>query len=137
MSSRILNGILNNSIQFYSMLFRDEWRGTICNRPEKINQQLLDIEDKIRDKERAKSFDDEFIQAARNVFITNDECSRVKRKINGIFWSELVSKFFTLIIEIGLCVWFLDMLLIHTSFKRVIVWMPNVFYQTWAKDKFG
>ena len=50
-----------------------------------INQKLWDIEDKIRDKERAKSFDDEFIQAARNISITNDECSRVKRKINGIF----------------------------------------------------
>ena len=67
------------------MLFRDELRGTVCDRPEKINQQLLDIEDKIRDKERAKSFDNEFIQAARNVSIMTDECSRVKRKINGIF----------------------------------------------------
>ena len=119
------------------MLSRDEWRGTVCDRPEKINQQLLDIEDKIRDKERAKSFDNEFIQAARNVSITNDECSRVKRKINGIFWSELVSEILTLIIEIGLCVWFLDMLPIPTSFRRVVVRMPNVFYQTWAKDKFG
>ena len=32
-----------------------------------INQQLWDIEDKIRDKERANSFDDEFIQLARSV----------------------------------------------------------------------
>ena len=55
-----------------------------------INQKLWDIEDKIRDKERNRSFDDEFIQLARNVYITNDECSRVKRKINGIFRSELV-----------------------------------------------
>ena len=51
----------------------------------RVNQQLWDIEDKIRDKERAKSFDDEFIQLARNVSITNDECSRIKRKINDIF----------------------------------------------------
>jgi hypothetical protein len=58
----------------------------------KINQQLWDIEDKIRDKERNKSFDDEFIQLARNVYITNDERSRVKRKINDIFGSELVEE---------------------------------------------
>jgi len=45
----------------------------------------LDIEDKFRDKERAKSFDDEFIQLARNVSIANDECSQIKRKINDIF----------------------------------------------------
>ena len=74
------------------MLSRDEWRGTVCDRPEKIKQQLWDIEDKIRDKERAKSFDDEFIQLARNVSIANDECSRIKRKINDIFWSELVGE---------------------------------------------
>ena len=57
-----------------------------------INQQLWDIEDKIRDKERAKSFDDEFIQLARSVYITNDERSRIKRKINDMLGSELVEE---------------------------------------------
>ena len=57
-----------------------------------INQQLWDIEDKIRDKERTNSFDDEFIQLARNVYITNDERSRIKRKINDMFGSELVEE---------------------------------------------
>ena len=57
-----------------------------------INQQLWDIEDKIRDKERAKSFDDEFIQLARSVYVTNDERSRIKRKINDMLGSELVEE---------------------------------------------
>ena len=57
-----------------------------------INQQLWGIEDKIRDKERANSFDDEFIQLARSVYITNDERSRIKRKINDMFGSELVEE---------------------------------------------
>ena len=57
-----------------------------------INQQLWDIEDKIRDKERANSFDDEFIQLARSVYITNDERSRIKRIINDILGSELVEE---------------------------------------------
>jgi uncharacterized protein (DUF3084 family) len=57
-----------------------------------INQQLWDIEDKIRDKERANSFDDEFIQLARSVYITNDERSRIKRKINDLLGSELVEE---------------------------------------------
>ena len=56
------------------------------------NQQLWDIEDKIRDKERTNSFDDEFIQLARNVYITNDERSRIKRKINDMLGSELVEE---------------------------------------------
>ena len=58
----------------------------------KINQQLWDIEDKIRAKERTKSFDDEFIQPARKVYITNDERSCVKKKINDMFGSELVEE---------------------------------------------
>ena len=58
----------------------------------KINQQLWDIEDKIRAKERTKSFDDEFIQLARKVYITNDERSCVKKKINDMFGSELVEE---------------------------------------------
>ena len=57
-----------------------------------INQQLWDIEDKIRDKERHNAFDDEFIQLARSVYITNDERSRIKRKINDMLGSELVEE---------------------------------------------
>ena len=57
-----------------------------------INQQLWDIEDQIRGKERNNSFDDEFIQLARSVYITNDERSRIKRKINDMFGSELVEE---------------------------------------------
>ena len=57
-----------------------------------INQKLWDIEDNIRDKERAKSFDDEFLQLARSVYFTNDERSRIKRNINDAFGSELVEE---------------------------------------------
>ena len=58
----------------------------------KINQQLWDIEDKIRDKEKHKSFDDEFIQLARSVYITNDERARIKRRINETFGSDLIEE---------------------------------------------
>ena len=58
----------------------------------KINQQLWDMEDKIRDKEKHKSFDDEFIQLARSVYITNDERSRIKRRINETFGSDLIEE---------------------------------------------
>lgn len=57
-----------------------------------INEKLWDIEDKIRDKERDKIFDQEFIELARNVYITNDERSRIKRNINEIFGSEFIEE---------------------------------------------
>lgn len=58
----------------------------------KINQQLWDIEDKIRNKEKHGSFDDEFIQLARSVYITNDERSRIKRRINETLGSDLIEE---------------------------------------------
>jgi len=57
-----------------------------------INQQLWDIEDRIRDKERSKIFDEDFIELARRVYFTNDVRSRIKRNINDTFGSELVEE---------------------------------------------
>ena len=57
-----------------------------------INERLWNIEDLIRDKERNKVFDKEFIELARKVYITNDKRSRIKRDINETFGSELVEE---------------------------------------------
>ena len=57
-----------------------------------INGQLWDIEDWIRDCEREKRFDAEFIQLARSVYVTNDRRSEVKKIINTITGSELVEE---------------------------------------------
>jgi len=55
-----------------------------------INYQLWDIEDKIREKERKKQFDREFIELARSVYKKNDERSAIKNEINTVFNSELM-----------------------------------------------
>jgi hypothetical protein len=47
-----------------------------------INEILWDVEDKLRDKEKHNAFDEEFIQLARSVYITNDKRSETKNKIN-------------------------------------------------------
>lgn len=47
-----------------------------------INKILWDIEDHIRKKEKENSFDNEFIDLARNVYITNDKRSIIKKEIN-------------------------------------------------------
>ena len=57
-----------------------------------VNQTLWDIEDKIRDQERIKSFGDAFIQLARSVYIQNDRRAALKRKINEACGSELVEE---------------------------------------------
>jgi Family of unknown function (DUF6165) len=57
-----------------------------------INQKLWDIEDQIRDKERARTFDRDFIELARAVYVTNDERAAVKRQINTRLGSKIVEE---------------------------------------------
>ena len=57
-----------------------------------INEKLWDIEDHIRDCERAKDFGTRFVELARSVYFTNDERSNVKREINGLLGSGLVEE---------------------------------------------
>ncbi len=57
-----------------------------------INEELWDIEDKIRDKEGAQTFDQGFIELARSVYFTNDKRAKVKRVINSKTGSELIEE---------------------------------------------
>ncbi|HKR34111.1 MAG TPA: DUF6165 family protein [Steroidobacteraceae bacterium] len=57
-----------------------------------INEKLWDVEDLIRDKERARKFDQEFIELARAVYVTNDERAAVKRDINTRLGSKIVEE---------------------------------------------
>jgi hypothetical protein len=56
---------------------------------ERINEALWEIEDDIRDKERAKAFDARFVELARAVYVTNDERFRVKALLNSAYGSAL------------------------------------------------
>ena len=56
----------------------------------KINAELWGIEDKIRECERNKDFDQNFIELARSVYITNDKRSELKNEINLKFGSNIV-----------------------------------------------
>jgi transcriptional regulator of nitric oxide reductase len=57
-----------------------------------VNEALWEIEDDIRDKERAKEFDERFIELARAVYVTNDRRSRVKKELNLHLGSEIVEE---------------------------------------------
>jgi len=58
----------------------------------KINGELWDIEDWIRDCEREKRFDKEFVELARSVYITNDKRCEIKKLINILTSSGLVEE---------------------------------------------
>jgi len=58
----------------------------------KVNGDLWDIEDRIRDQERDGAFDAVFIELARAVYVTNDERAALKKKINTKLGSTLVEE---------------------------------------------
>jgi hypothetical protein len=47
-----------------------------------VNQKLWKIEDEIREYENQKDFSENFIQLARQVYLTNDERAEIKKRIN-------------------------------------------------------
>jgi phenylalanyl-tRNA synthetase alpha subunit len=58
----------------------------------KINEELWDIEDDIRDEERNKRFGDRFIELARAVYVTNDKRAEAKKKVNLHLNSSIVEE---------------------------------------------
>jgi hypothetical protein len=57
-----------------------------------VNERLWDIEDRIRDKERQRSFDAEFVELARAVYVENDQRAAAKKRINLALGSSLVEE---------------------------------------------
>ncbi len=57
-----------------------------------VNEELWEIEDKIRVCELRKAFDDEFVGLARAVYVTNDRRADIKKEINLMLGSEFVEE---------------------------------------------
>ncbi|HEX4635436.1 MAG TPA: DUF6165 family protein [Rhizomicrobium sp.] len=57
-----------------------------------LNEALWDVEDRIRDHERAGIFDAAFIALARSVYRHNDERGRIKRDISLALGSGLIEE---------------------------------------------
>ena len=88
---------LKNIILEYDYLFNIVFNelnidNTDYNKLFLTNKKLWEIEDKIRQKEKMLSFDDDFIDLARNVYITNDIRSDQKKDINLKYKSLFVEE---------------------------------------------
>ncbi len=57
-----------------------------------VNERLWDIEDRIRDKEARQTFDRDFIELARAVYVCNDERAAIKKRINMQLGSRLIEE---------------------------------------------
>ncbi|MDH5581899.1 MAG: DUF6165 family protein [Bdellovibrionales bacterium] len=54
-----------------------------------VNQALWEVEDNLREKEKANDFGEDFILLARSVYILNDQRFEIKNKINSLFNSSI------------------------------------------------
>jgi hypothetical protein len=57
-----------------------------------VNEKLWEIEDRIREKEAAQSFDPDFVELARAVYHSNDERAAIKRRISMRLGSRIVEE---------------------------------------------
>jgi len=58
----------------------------------RVNEKLWVIEDEIRDEERAKRFEEKFIELARAVYFTNDDRAAIKKRVNTLLGSTIVEE---------------------------------------------
>jgi len=58
----------------------------------RVNEDLWEVEDAIRVKEKNQQFDDEFIELARSVYRLNDRRADLKRQINLQYESDLMEE---------------------------------------------
>ena len=57
-----------------------------------VNERLWDIEDRIREKEAQQTFDRDFIELARAVYVYNDERAAIKKRVNLALGSRILEE---------------------------------------------
>jgi hypothetical protein len=66
--------------------------GPVIQELKRVNKKLWSIEDEIRLKELANTYDERFIELARSVYVENDRRASLKRQINEITGSVLIEE---------------------------------------------
>ena len=100
-AARILDPAKLANVKLELALLETTWRDSGCATHDlaqeerallQVNEQLWDIEDRIRDKESRQTFDREFIELARAVYVSNDERAAIKKRINLQLGSRLIEE---------------------------------------------
>jgi len=100
-AARIMDAPKLANVRLELDLLEKTWRDSGCAAFEiarderalqEVNERLWDIEDRIREKEAKQTFDREFIELARAVYISNDERAAIKKRVNVQLGSRLVEE---------------------------------------------
>jgi len=99
--ARMQDAVKLTNVKLELSLLEQTWRESGCaaqdvsadeHALQHVNERLWDIEDRIRDKEAKQSFDRDFIELARAVYVSNDERAAIKKRINSQLGSRLVEE---------------------------------------------
>ena len=66
----------------------------LMNSLKEVNNNLWEIENSIRVKEKSKEFNEDFIHLARSVYKENDKRASIKKEININYKSEIIEEKF-------------------------------------------
>jgi hypothetical protein len=99
--ARIQDAIKLSNVRLELSLLEQTWHDSGCAAQDvaaderalhEVNERLWDIEDRIRDKEARQTFDRDFIELARSVYVSNDERAAIKKRINARLGSRLIEE---------------------------------------------
>jgi hypothetical protein len=79
-------------VPYFDQIVNTPEIGALYYRLQEINSKIWEAEDIVRDKERNKIFDQEFMDTARSIYHLNDERAIVKREINVLSESGIIEE---------------------------------------------
>ncbi len=100
-SARITDAAKLGNVRLELELLEKTWRDSGCAAAgltaeeralQEVNERLWDVEDRIREKEAHQSFDHDFIELARAVYVNNDERATIKKRVNVALGSRIVEE---------------------------------------------
>ena len=88
---------VKKEMEYLQLILQDknlDFDKNLMNSLKEVNNNLWEIENSIRVKEKRKEFNEEFICLARSVYKENDKRALIKKTINLNYKSEIVEEKF-------------------------------------------
>ena len=79
-------------LPYFDQIVNNQQLGDLYWNLSTVNTELWDVEDKLRELEKSKIFNTEFIKLARSVYYLNDRRAKLKKHINIISSSDLIEE---------------------------------------------
>lgn len=79
-------------LPYFDQIVNNQQLGDLYWNLSAVNTELWDVEDKLRELEKSRTFNTEFIELARSVYYLNDRRAELKKDINVLSGSDLIEE---------------------------------------------